>query len=210
MRRRGSQHYGFFHGFPARENLWQDYRICEGTGTSLSVFERISVDARKLTQRQSSRKVQARSVIVLLPGVTNEYLQSPCIIIPIEKDGLPTRMTTRDGKIVTVDWDAGRAWEVLQDVRLASVDKKGGTLLVLRAMWAKTAWLARKDLLSGFCMKVNFCHSNKASGVIRPRCYGLNKYVALLGPTCIVPPSPANLHRPESHSQVRHHDGSGW
>jgi hypothetical protein len=69
---------------------------------------------------------------VLLPGATTEYLQSPCLVIPIEKDGLPTRMTTRDKKIVTVDWDQGRAWEVLRDVRLAAVDKKGGTLLVLR------------------------------------------------------------------------------
>ncbi len=69
---------------------------------------------------------------MFLPGATTEYLQSPCLVIPIEKDGLPTRMTTRDKKIVTVDWDQGRAWEVLGDVRLAAVDKKGGTLLVLR------------------------------------------------------------------------------
>ena len=96
------------------------------------VVERISVDARKLTQRQ--RKVHARSVIVLFPGATNEYLQSPCIVIPIEKDGLPANMTTEDGTNVTVDWDAGRAWEVLQDVRLAPVNRKGGTLLVLRVV----------------------------------------------------------------------------
>jgi len=76
--------------------------------------------------------VQARSVIVLLPGTTTEYLQSPCIIIPINKDGLPTTMTTRDGKVVTVNWDAGRTWDVSQDIRLAPVDKKGGALLVLR------------------------------------------------------------------------------
>jgi len=76
--------------------------------------------------------VLGRSVIVLLPGATTEYLPSPCIIIPINKDGLPTTMTTRDGTVVTVDWDAGRAWDVLQDIRLAPVSNKGGTLLVLR------------------------------------------------------------------------------
>lgn len=76
--------------------------------------------------------MQARSVIVLLPGTTTEYLQSPCIIIPIQMAGLPIKMTTRDGKDVTVDWDMGRAWDVIQDIRLAPVKKKGGTLLVLR------------------------------------------------------------------------------
>lgn len=85
-----------------------------------------------LTQQQSLRKVQARSVIVLLPGATTEYLQSPCIVIPIKKDGLVNTMTTRDGRIVTVNWEKGKAWEILQDVRLAAVNKKGGTLLVLR------------------------------------------------------------------------------
>lgn len=80
--------------------------------------------------------MHARSVIVLLPGTTIEYLPSPCIIIPIKKDGLPTTMITRDGKggdgkVVTVNWDAGRAWDVLQDIRLAPVNEKGGTLLLL-------------------------------------------------------------------------------
>ena len=74
----------------------------------------------------------ARSVIVFLSGTTVEYLQSPCIIIPINKDGLPTEVITRDKKVVTVRWDAGKAWDVLQDIRLAPVNKKGGTLLVLR------------------------------------------------------------------------------
>lgn len=76
--------------------------------------------------------MQARSVIVLLPGATAEYLQSPCIVLPIKKDGLPDTMITRDGIIITVNWEKGKAWEILQDVRLAAVNKKGGTLLVLR------------------------------------------------------------------------------
>ena len=76
--------------------------------------------------------MKARSVIVLLPGSTARYLQSPCIIIPIQKDGLPARMITREGNDVTVNWSTGRAWEVLQDIRLAPINKKGGSLLVLR------------------------------------------------------------------------------
>ena len=74
--------------------------------------------------------MQSSSVIVFL-GATTQYLQSPCIIIPINKDGLPTTVTTGDGKVVTVEWDAGRAWDVLQDIRLAPVNKKGGSLLDL-------------------------------------------------------------------------------
>ena len=76
--------------------------------------------------------MEASSVIVFLPGTATQYLQSPCIIIPINKDGLPTTMMTQDGKVVTVDWDVGRTWDVLQDIRLAPVDKKGGALLDLR------------------------------------------------------------------------------
>ena len=72
------------------------------------------------------------SVIIFLSGTTVEYLQSPCIIILINKDGLPTEVITRDKKVVTVRWDVGKAWDVLQDIRLAPVNKKGGTLLVLR------------------------------------------------------------------------------
>ena len=71
-------------------------------------------------------------MIVLLSGIITEYLQAPCIITLINKDRVPTTMTTRDGKTVTVNWDAGRAWDVLQDIRLAPVTEKGGTLLVLR------------------------------------------------------------------------------
>ena len=71
-------------------------------------------------------------MIVLLPGTTTYYLQSPCIIIPINKDGLPTTMTTPQEKDVTVNWDGGRAWDVLQDIRLAPVDKKGGSFIYLR------------------------------------------------------------------------------
>ncbi len=41
-------------------------------------------------------------------------------------------MTTKAGEVVTVDWDAGRAWDVLQDIRLAAVNTKGGALLILR------------------------------------------------------------------------------
>jgi len=69
------------------------------------------------------------SVIVLHPGTTAMYLRSPSIVVPIEKDGLPTTMTTGDGKVVTIDWNMGRAWEVRQPVRLEAVNKKGGTLL---------------------------------------------------------------------------------
>lgn len=76
--------------------------------------------------------MQSSSVIVLLPGATTQYLPSPCIIIPINKVGLPTTMTTKAGEVVTVDWDAGRAWDVLQDIRLAAVNTKGGALLILR------------------------------------------------------------------------------
>lgn len=69
------------------------------------------------------------SVIVLYPGTTAMYLRSPSIVVPIKKDGLPTTMTTGDRKVVTIDWNMEKAWEVRQPVRLEAVNKKGGTLL---------------------------------------------------------------------------------
>ncbi len=43
------------------------------------------------------------SVIVLYPSIIAMYLRSPFIVVPIEKDDLPTIITTRDGKVVTID-----------------------------------------------------------------------------------------------------------
>jgi len=41
-------------------------------------------------------------------------------------------MTTRDERSVMVNWERGKAWEILQDVRIAAVKKEGGTFLLLR------------------------------------------------------------------------------
>ena len=49
------------------------------------------------------------SVIVFFPDTITEYLQAPCIITLINKDHVPTTMTTQNGKTVTVNWDVGRA-----------------------------------------------------------------------------------------------------
>ncbi len=66
-----------------------------------------------------------------LPGTTTPYLRSPCIAIPIKTKGLPTSMITKGGQNVTVDWEAEKAWEILQDVRPAAVHEGGGTWLLL-------------------------------------------------------------------------------
>lgn len=87
--------------------------------------------SRKLRRRQSLREIPGRSVIVLLPGVPTEYMKAPSFAIPINKDGLPTNMTTMSGQEITVNWDDGNVWEIRQHVKLGVVDKKGGTLLLL-------------------------------------------------------------------------------
>lgn len=69
---------------------------------------------------------------MLLPGAIIEYMQSPCVVIPVKKDGLLITMTTRDERSVMVNWERGKAWEILQDVRIAAVKKEGGTFLLLR------------------------------------------------------------------------------
>ncbi len=68
---------------------------------------------------------------MLLPGATTQYLESTLIAVPIKKEGLPASMITRAGQSVAMNWDEGKAWEVLQDVKPAAVDKTGGTLLLL-------------------------------------------------------------------------------
>lgn len=73
----------------------------------------------------------AQSVIILLPGSTTEYLQSPCFVVPIRKEGLPNTVITQSGQRISVDWDKGSLWEISRDVRLAPVEKGGGTLLVI-------------------------------------------------------------------------------
>ena len=70
-------------------------------------------------------------MIVLFPDTITEYLQAFCIITLINKNRVPTTMTTQNGKTITINWDVGRAWDVLQDIRLALVTEKGETLLVL-------------------------------------------------------------------------------
>lgn len=70
-------------------------------------------------------------VLVLLPGAATQYIESTCIAVPIKKEGLPGSMITRTGQSVAINWDEGKAWEVLQDLRPAAVDKTGGTLLLL-------------------------------------------------------------------------------
>ena len=40
-------------------------------------------------------------------------------------------MITRDGVNVTVEWNAEKAWEILQDVRPGAVYEGGGVLLLL-------------------------------------------------------------------------------
>ena len=69
--------------------------------------------------------------MVFLPGATTEYLESPCIAVPLKKDGLPADMKTRNGQSVSVNWDDGDVWEVVEDVRFAPANQKGGTLLLL-------------------------------------------------------------------------------
>ena len=75
--------------------------------------------------------MRGRSVHVALPGPDHPYLRAPCIAIPIKIKGLPTSLITRTGQNVTVDWAAGTAWEILQDIKLAVVYEGGGTLLLL-------------------------------------------------------------------------------
>jgi len=58
-------------------------------------------------------------------------VESTCIAVPIKKEGLPASMITRTGQSVAINWDEGKAWEVLQDVKPAAVDTTGGTLLLL-------------------------------------------------------------------------------
>ena len=60
-----------------------------------------------------------------------EYLQSPCIAIPIRMEGLPTSMITASGESFAVNWADGKAWEVRQDIRPAAVNQRGGTLLLV-------------------------------------------------------------------------------
>jgi len=58
-------------------------------------------------------------------------VESICIAVPIKKEGLPANMITRTGQSVAINWDEGKAWEVLKDVKPAAVDTTGGTLLLL-------------------------------------------------------------------------------
>lgn len=89
----------------------------------------------ELTQRQCSRSIKEdsvtvkSSVIVLHFDTIIMYLWSFSIVVSIEKDDLFTIMTTKNEKIVTVDWNMRRAWEVHQSVRLETVNKKKETLL---------------------------------------------------------------------------------
>ena len=82
-------------------------------------------------EKQIARKVRGRSVHVTLPGPNPPYLRAPCVAIPIKTKELPTSLITRTGQNVVVDWAAGTAWEILQDVKLAVVHEGGGTLLLL-------------------------------------------------------------------------------
>ena len=82
-------------------------------------------------EKQIARKVRGRSVHVTLPGPSPPYLRAPCVAIPIKTKDLPTSLTTRTGQNVAVDWAAGTAWEILQDVKLAVVHQGGGALLLL-------------------------------------------------------------------------------
>ncbi|KAL9036974.1 MAG: hypothetical protein Q9214_005899 [Letrouitia sp. 1 TL-2023] len=84
-----------------------------------------------IKEKQTPRKVRGRSIHVTLPGANTRYLRAPCIAIPIKTKGLPTSLITRGGQNITVDWEGGVAWEILQDVKPAAVHEKGGTLLLL-------------------------------------------------------------------------------
>ena len=46
-------------------------------------------------------------------------MESTCIAVPIKKGGLSASMITRTGQSVAINWDEGKAWEVLQDVKPA-------------------------------------------------------------------------------------------
>ncbi|KAL2048953.1 hypothetical protein ABVK25_010806 [Lepraria finkii] len=84
-----------------------------------------------LKKQISREEGTGRIVLVLLPGATTQYLESPCIAVPIKKEGLPASMITKSGQSIVINWDEGQAWEIRQDVRPAAVDKTGGTLLLL-------------------------------------------------------------------------------
>ncbi len=75
-----------------------------------------------------------------LPGTNTTTLQAPCIAISIKTKGLPPSLIKRERNVsgqivarqsVAVDWKAAKAWEILQVVRPAAVQEKGGTLLLL-------------------------------------------------------------------------------
>lgn len=100
------------------------FKIFPPRGTCGKILEHVK-------EKQIARKVRGRSVHVTLPGPNPPYLRAPCIAIPIKTKNLPTSLITRTDQIVTVDWAAGTAWEILQDVKLPMVPEGGGTLLLL-------------------------------------------------------------------------------
>ena len=117
-----------FKRFPPGEDCM---KIIEFLKKKVFVLVKGSIQS-KLKERQISRKATGRHlVLVLLPGATTQYLESICIAVPIKKQGLPDKVITRSGQEVTVNWNEGKAWEVLEDVKPAAVDKAGGTLLLM-------------------------------------------------------------------------------
>ena len=83
-----------------------------------------------LTQLQTSRVVNSRSVHVTLSTGKPYWLRSPCIAIPIATKGLPSSVEYQHQKF-NVKWEAGAAWEILKDVQPAPVQEGGGIWIIL-------------------------------------------------------------------------------
>lgn len=71
-----------------------------------------------------------------LSGTNTKYLRTPYIAIPIETQSLPKNIITRSGQNINISWKAGKAWEIIQDIKFQDIKtaqayRERGTLLLL-------------------------------------------------------------------------------